>query len=60
MMEYYKGKDDWFDKNWVEEITPEFAEWWEEYYGTPEDSEDIPEYFTRMAFAFIGWLAGRE
>lgn len=63
-MDYYSGKDDWFDKYWSKQITAEFAIWWEGFYGLPTDYLDTPdeihEYFVRMAFAFRGWEAGKE
>lgn len=56
---YYKNKDEWFDKYWADKITPPFASWWKEFYGFPEEytyqKDGVGEYFTRMAFAFVGW-----
>lgn len=61
---YYLGKDSWFDREWADKITNDFAIWWEKFYGLPEDFSEsvlgcdyVHEYFVRMAFAFMGWQA---
>jgi hypothetical protein len=54
-MDYFKGKNQWFDKNYADKITPEFAEWWSGFYGEPDNFVDQSEYFVRMAMAWHGW-----
>jgi hypothetical protein len=60
-VDYWTGKDEWFDRHYSSDITKEFSEWWMEEYGLPESYEDVDlelhEYFIRMAFAFRGWQA---
>ena len=56
-MDYYKGKDVWFDLHWSGKISDEFAEWWLKHYGHPDLFDDLPDYFVRMAFAYQGWNA---
>ena len=58
--DYWKDKDGWFDANFANEITPEFAKWWWHYYNKPEDYHEMHEYFIRMAFAWRGWQAGKK
>lgn len=55
---YYKGRDSWFDKWYADKITPDFAQWWFDTYGHPDQYPDgVSEYFVRMSFAFLGWEA---
>jgi hypothetical protein len=64
--EYYRGRDEWFDKYFADSITPEFAEWWFQLYGHPDmysrhkEVDEQDEYFVRMAFAFKGWRAHED
>ena len=62
--DYYIGQDSWFDANWTAKVTPQFAEWWQGHYGLPSafppEFHERHEYFMRMAFALMGWLAAKE
>ena len=53
--------DDWFAKFHAGNLTAEFCEWWLNEYGRPEefeeDFEEQHEYWTRCAFALMGWIA---
>ena len=58
---YYMNKDEWFAELWQDKITPEFAQWWAEEYGLPEEyGDDTHEYFISMAFAFMGWQGAEK
>jgi hypothetical protein len=59
-MNYYQGKNKWFDTHWADKITPEFADWWKDSYGTPEAFLlGMHDYFLYMTLAFMGWEARR-
>lgn len=60
MEDYFVGKNKWFTKFWENKIDQSFALWWKEFYGLPDDYDSEDEYFTRMAFAFMGWSAFSE
>lgn len=67
-MNEYKGinlhQDGWFSIYHAKNLTPEFLDWWFEYYGTPdilsEDEDEKDAYWIRCAFALTGWMAGRR
>lgn len=63
-LDYYTGQDKWFDRYWTAKVTPQFAKWWKGRYGLPtaypDASDERHEYFTRMAFALMGWLAAKD
>lgn len=54
----------WFAEHYANQLTDAFKTWWIGFYGKPEtysqtdDEED--EYWTRCAFAWIGWRASGE
>jgi hypothetical protein len=50
----------WFAKYQIPALTDEFKEWWTEFYGSPADYDDQDEYWTRCAFALMGWLSARK
>ena len=53
----------WYQKHWAEKETPEFYEWWEDWYGESDESSDdkydTDEYWMRKGFALAGWLEAR-
>ena len=55
---------DWYEKHYRKKETPEFVRWFEEVYGRTEhfsDHESDPdEYWTRRAFALLGWRGSIE
>lgn len=53
----------WFVSNHAANLTPEFKVWWRMYYGCLEEytgSDGVDEYWTRCAFALMGWNASAE
>jgi len=59
--------DPWYEKFWKKCETDEFNTWWIDFYGGPEDymivSEyeiEEKEYYTRKAFALMGWLGRKD
>lgn len=53
----------WYVENWAdkEKQHPSFTVWFEKEYGRLEEFSDNPdeidEYWTRKAFALMGWIA---
>jgi hypothetical protein len=56
---YWEGKNAWFDRNYSQKITPEFAKWWQVFEGLPRDHGEVRTYFYCMATAFESWEASR-
>lgn len=56
--------DRWFTMNHAANLTPEFKVWWLDYYGYPREYDKsqggLDEYWTRCAFALMGWNASAE
>ena len=53
-------EDFWFERHHANDLTDEFKSWWVEFYGDTEmlysaSVEERNEYWTRCAFAWIGW-----
>jgi len=54
----FEINDKWFNKFHTENLSQEFIDWWVEFYGVPDDYHgDSHEYYIRMAFALMGWIA---
>lgn len=56
----------WYEENWEtkEKQHPTFIIWFEKEYGklddfNIDDPNEVDEYWTRRAFALMGWI-GRE
>ena len=53
--------DDWFARCHAYNLTDEFRAWWIAEYGPPssypQEDDEQHEYWTRCAFAWIGWQA---
>ncbi len=50
----------WFMDYHARHLKPVFLRWWVSVYGFPgnyADADAQDEYFTRMAFAQMGWMA---
>lgn len=57
-------KDAWFANYHAQNLTQEFKEWWESYYGPPDAYHDSyseqDEYWKRCGFCLLGWNAARK
>lgn len=57
-------KDEWFAEYHADTLTDEFKAWWiENYYGPDkygQSDDEQHEYWTRCAFALMGWNAARN
>jgi hypothetical protein len=53
-------EDAWFEREHAPWITQDFKDWWEKFYGHPDQcltQEDRDEYWVRCGFAWMGWQA---
>lgn len=55
-------ENEWFVKFHIDDLTSDFAQWWLNYYDTPDQIEDrdSDDYWVRCAFALAGFRVGRQ
>lgn len=51
---------EWYTKHHQDNETAEFRDWFTNSYGFPGSYIDQDEYWTRRAFALMGWLASQS
>jgi len=51
----------WYDQYWRGRECAAFLNWWDSWYLHREEEPSMPDnYYTKKAFALVGWYQGQE